>query len=48
MEVEGEGGVIFADVDEVEYIILVLNEVFDEEGGSEERVGVEVASVHVV
>ena len=48
MEVEGESGVVFTDVDEVEYVILMLNEAFDEEGGGEERVGVEVASVHVV
>ena len=48
MKVEGKGGVVFADVDEVEYIILMLNEAFDKEGGSEEGVGVEVASVHVV
>ena len=48
MEVEGEGRVIFADIDEVEYIILMLDKAFDKEGGSEERVGIEVASVHVV
>ena len=48
MEIEGKSGVVLADVDEIEYIILMLNEAFDEEGGGEERVGVEVASVHVV
>ena len=48
MKVEGKGRVIFADIDEVEYIILMLDKAFDEEGGGEERVGVEVASVHVV
>ena len=48
MEVEGKSGIILADIDEVEYIILMLDEVFDEEGGGEERVGIEVASVHVV
>ena len=48
MEVEGEGGVVLADVDEVEHIILMLNEAFDKEGGGEEGVVVEVASVHVV
>ena len=48
MEVEGKSGIILADVDEVEYVILMLNEAFDEEGGGEEGVGVEVASVHVV
>ena len=48
MEVEGEGGVVLADVDEVEYIILMLNEAFNKEGGGEEGVGVKVASVHVV
>ena len=48
MEVEGESGIVLADVDKVEHIILMLNEAFDEEGGGEERVGVEVASVHVV
>ena len=47
MEVEGKSGVILADIDEIEYVILMLNEAFDKEGGSEERVGVEVASVHV-
>ena len=47
MKVEGKGRVILADVDEVEYIILMLNEAFNEEGGGEEGVGVEVASVHV-
>ena len=48
MEVEGESGIVFAYIDEVEYVILMLNEAFDEEGGGEEGVGVEVASVHVV
>ena len=48
MEVEGKSGVILADIDEVEYVILMLNEAFDEEGGGKERVGVEIASVHVV
>ena len=47
MEVEGEGGVVLADVDEVEYIIFMLDKAFNEEGGGEEGVGVEVASVHV-
>ena len=45
---EGKSGVILAGIDEVEYIILMLNEAFNEEGGGEERVGVKVASVHVV
>ena len=48
MEVEGEGRVVLADVDEIKYIILMLNEAFNEEGGGEEGVVVEVASVHVV
>ena len=48
MEVEGKGRVLFANIDEVKDAILMLNEAFNEEGGSEERVGVEVASVHVV
>ena len=48
MEIEGKSGIILAGIDEVEYIILMLNEAFNEEGGGEERVGVEVASVHVV
>ena len=48
MKVEGEGGVVFTNVDKVEYVILMLNEAFDEKGGGEERVGVKVASVHVV
>ena len=48
MKVESEGGVVLANVDEIEYIIFMLNETFNEEGGGEERVGVEVASVHVV
>ena len=48
MEIEGKGGVILADVDKVEYIILILNEAFNEKGGGKEGVGVEVASVHVV
>ena len=47
MKIEGKGGVVLADVDEVKDVILMLNEAFDEEGGGEERVGVEVASVHV-
>ena len=48
MEVEGKGGVVLADIDTVEYVILMLNEAFDEEGGGgEERIGIEVASVHV-
>ena len=48
MEVEGKSGVVLADIDEIEYVILMLNEVFNEEGGGEEGVVVEVASVHVV
>ena len=48
MEVEGESGVVLADVDEIEHIIFMLNKTFNEEGGGEEGVGVEVASVHVV
>ena len=48
MEVEGKGRVILADVDEVKDVILMLNEAFNKEGGGEEGVGVEVASVHVV
>ena len=48
MEVEGKGRVVLADVDEIEYIILMLNEAFNEDGGGEEGVGVEIASVHVV
>ena len=48
MEVEGKGRVVLADIDEIEHIILMLNEAFDEKGGREEGVGVEVASVHVV
>ena len=48
MEVEGKSGVVFADIDEVKYVILMLNEAFNEEGGGEEGVGIEVASIHVV
>ena len=48
MEVEGESRIVLADIDEIEYVILMLNEAFDEEGGGEEGVGVKVASVHVV
>ena len=48
MEVKGKGRIVLANIDEVEYIILMLNEAFDEKGSGEERVGVEVASVHVV
>ena len=48
MEVEGKGRVVLADVDEIKYIILMLNEAFNEEGGGKEGVSVEVASVHVV
>ena len=48
MKVEGEGRVVLADIDEIEYIILMLNEAFNEEGSGEERVSVEVASVHVI
>ena len=48
MEVESKGGVVLADINEVKYIILMLNEAFDEKGSGKERVGVEVASVHVV
>ena len=47
MKVEGESGIVLADIDEIEHIILMLNEAFDEEGGGEEGVVVEVASVHV-
>ena len=48
MKVESKAGVVLADINEIEYVILMLNEAFDEERGGEERVGVEVASVHVV
>ena len=48
MEVESKGGVILANVDEVEHVILMLDEAFNEKGGGEEGVVVEVASVHVV
>ena len=48
MKVEGKSGVVLADIDEVKDVILMLNEAFNEEGGGEERVSVEVASVHVV
>ena len=47
MEVESEGGIVFAGIDEIEHIVIILNETFNEEGGSEEGVGVEVAGVHV-
>ena len=47
MEVESEGGVVFAGINEIEHIVIVLNEVFNKKGGGEERVSVEVASVHV-
>ena len=48
MEVEGKGRVVLADVDEIEHIILMLDKTFNEKGGGEEGVIVEVASVHVL
>ena len=47
MEVEGESGVVFAGIDEVEHVVVILNEAFDEKCGSEEGVSVEVAGIHV-
>ena len=47
MEVKSEGGVIFASIDKIEHIVIILNETFNEKGGSKEGVGVEVAGVHV-
>ena len=47
MEVEGKSGIILASINEIEYIVVILNKAFNEKGGGEERVSVEVASVHV-
>ena len=47
MKVEGKSRVVLANIDKVEYVILMLNEAFNEKGGGEERVAVEVESVHV-
>ena len=44
---EGKGGVILANVDEIEHIVVILNKVFNKKGGSKERVGVKVAGIHV-
>ena len=47
MEVKSEGGVVFASIDKVEYVVIALDKAFNEKGGSKEGVGVEVAGVHV-
>ena len=48
MEIKSESGVVFAGIDKIEHIVIVLNEAFNEKGGGEERVGVKVAGVHVL
>ena len=47
MEVECESGVVFAGINEVEHVVVILNEAFDEKCSSEEGVSVEVAGIHV-
>ena len=47
MEVEGKSRVVSTGVDKIEHIVIILYETFNEEGGGEERIGVEVAGVHV-
>ena len=47
MEVKSEGGIVLASIDEIEDVILILNEAFNEKGGSEERVSVKVAGIHI-
>jgi len=46
MEVEGEGGVVVTEVDEVEDIVFFLEEAFDEGEGVLERSGVEEGRRH--
>jgi hypothetical protein len=46
MKVEGKSGVVLTMIDEVEDVIFILEETFDEEGSSDERFGVEDGSVH--
>jgi hypothetical protein len=46
LEVEGKSGVVLAMVDEIEDVIFILEEAFDEEGGGDEGFGVEDGSVH--
>jgi len=46
MEVEGEGGIIVAEVDEDEDVVFFLKETFDEGEGVTERGGVEEGGRH--
>jgi hypothetical protein len=47
LEVKGKGGVVLTLVDNVEDVVFILNEAFDEEGGGDEGFSVENRSVHV-
>jgi len=46
VEVEGEGGVIVAKIDEIKDVVLLLKETFDESKGILERGGVEEGGRH--
>ena len=47
MEVEGKSGIVLSNIDKIEHVVIILNEAFNKKGGGEERVGVEIAGVHV-
>jgi hypothetical protein len=46
LEVEGKGGVVLTMINEIEDVIFVLEEAFNEEGGGDEGFSVEDGSVH--
>ena len=46
MEVEGKGGVVVAEIDEVEDIVFLLEKTFDEGEGVSEGGGVEEGGRH--
>jgi hypothetical protein len=46
LEVERKGGVVLTMIDEIEDVIFVLEEAFDEEGSGDERFSVENGGVH--
>jgi hypothetical protein len=46
MEVEGEGRIILAMVDEIEDVIFILETAFNKEGSGDEGFSVENGSVH--
>ena len=45
MEVKGESGIVFASVNKIEDVILILDEAFNEKGGGEERFSVTVVCI---